>query len=164
MTPERYQPGHRYQPKNMPPRIRVRTQALVQRCRPNAVRRNRILYMSLFDECSSPPVSSCGTALSPGIARCPETHAPRSIRRQRSLQNGRKRACSQSRSRLQVGHLMRPGLIRESLNASLSTTTQNERDVFLSLRRPAGEPIPGQKTHVATVVAAADLGIEPLRG
>ena len=51
------------------------------------------------------------STLSSGIACFPESQAPRSISWQRSLQNGRNGALSQSRSRWHVGHLTRAGLI-----------------------------------------------------
>ena len=44
------------------------------------------------------------------MARCSESQAPRSISRQRSLQNGRNGALSHVSSRWQVGQLMRTGL------------------------------------------------------
>ena len=59
---------------------------------------------------------SAGTGLSstgagsPGMARCSVSQAPRSISRQRSLQNGRNGALSHSSSRWQVGQLTRTGL------------------------------------------------------
>src|SRR6202022_18996 len=88
---------------------------------------------------------SCATA-SLGIARCSESQAPRSIRRQRSLQNGRKGDVDQSISRLQVGHLTRGGLIS-------CAAAENERHVLLRLRRARRQAIPFQKSHTATVVA-----------
>src|SRR5579872_3736587 len=48
---------------------------------------------------------SDSAAVSAGMARFSDNHAPRSINRQRSLQNGRKGDAFQSISRLQVGHL-----------------------------------------------------------
>ena len=44
------------------------------------------------------------------MARCSVSQAPRSISRQRSLQNGRNGALSHSSSRWQVGQLTRTGL------------------------------------------------------
>src|SRR6185437_12312425 len=58
---------------------------------------------------SAPP--STGAA-SLGMACFSDSHAPRSINRQRSLQNGRYGELAQSISRRQVGHLTPLGLIR----------------------------------------------------
>lgn len=49
--------------------------------------------------------------VSPGIECFSESQAPKSISRQRSLQNGLNWAVDQSICRLQVGHLMVGGLI-----------------------------------------------------
>src|SRR3569833_2408749 len=55
---------------------------------------------------------SDGGAESPGIERCSDSQAPRSISRQRSLQKGRNGELAQSILRWQVGHLTPEGLIR----------------------------------------------------
>src|SRR5215472_8042190 len=106
---------------------------------------------------SSAGVMSVAGALSPEIARCSENQAPRSMRRQRSLQKGRNAEPAHSSSRPQVGQATVAGLIA----AISSAAREGERDVFLSLARSRGEAFPGQEAQIAAMVTAADLRIEP---
>src|SRR5262249_35046879 len=100
--------------------------------------------------------ASAGEAPSPGIARCSDSHAPRSTRRQRSLQKGRKGALAHSSSRPQVGHFTAAGDIACTSGAA----GELESDVLLGLSRPGGEAIPREESQIAAMMAAADLGIE----
>src|SRR5215469_18043949 len=114
--------------------------------------------VSLFGGCPSVTGFSGGGVLSPGIARCPESQAARSIRRQRSLQNGRNGAVSQSKSRWHVGHLTRAGLIgATAASGGSGAAAQHERDVVRGLRRARGDAMPREEADAAAVVTAADL-------
>src|SRR5262245_26429763 len=144
-TLERYQPGQRYQPSHRPPSTKVSAQALPSRCRLNTLRRNRIYEFSPFGGDDSVTRFSGVSTLSPGIACFSESQPPRSIRRQRSLQKGRKGALSQSRSRWHVGHLMRAGLTVLSTDALSGAAAQHECDIVLRLGGARGDPVPGEE-------------------
>ena len=100
--------------------------------------------------------ASLSGASSTTIRACSLIQAPRSISRQRSLQNGRHGDASvHSTGRLQVGQGTTLGA-----TAASRARCQRERHIRGGLYRSRGGVLPDEETHAAAVVAAADLRVE----
>ena len=118
---------------------------------------------------SIPPASPVSGVSSPGIARCSLIHAPRSIRRQRSLQNGRygevdDHSIGFGRSGMKNSHAADSGADdaqwRQAPACVSGAERQRERHVLGRLHGMRGGVLPEQEAHAAAVMAAADLRVE----
>ena len=164
-TPERYQPGQRYQPKYSPPTTSASAPALARRWRPKAFNRNGMdssvaLRRPLFrDGVLRRWDALAGDRALPGepgteIDQAATLAAERAERRILPVQIAlARRTLDACRAH--------EGNFRDERSGAAA---QRERDVALRLGRTRGDAVPREEANAAAMVAAADLGVKARGG